>query len=415
MDINRPQTKSQRTRKGKKAWRKNVDIDDVEKGLEQKSEHETLFGKGSADDFILDNEGDSSLVSKTNTKKLKLTEILDKRSNFPGLETERHKHKIQGVSKRDVNRLMKLSGRVQGTSSSEARLLQDGIIKGGKVTTDLWADDVQAVAQPEELKKSSISEWTKPKRQPKTLTEAPIVIKKPATAQVINSGKSYNPSLESWKALINDEFEKESSNEEKRLLLKEHQERIRYLIANLDENEEASDDDDEEEEEEEGKEKNVEGKDVNEETPDEAAFKLSINKPTQVRIKTKTKRNKERKHKQREELQLKLKELKTQIHELEKLDVYEEEVTEKLSNIKSKTAKPPKKLFKYTNINEQLEVKLSDEISDSLRKLKPEGNLLYDEMRKLQDSGKVEARIPVAKRRKYTPKITEKWTYKDFK
>ncbi|CAH2354673.1 ribosome biogenesis protein Nop53p [[Candida] railenensis] len=400
MEAGRPQSKSQRSRKGKRAWRKNVDIEDVEAGLDQKHEHERVFGKDFEDnDFILDTEGDSKLIKKPQSKKLKSQEILDKRSKFPALDVERsNKKKVQGVSKKEIGRLMKLSGRHQGTTASQARLLEDGLVNTN--IDDLWAP-VTEDNTPEEFKKSSYTEWTTPKNQPKTLKETPISIKQ--TKAVINSGKSYNPSFESWKALLNEEFVKESSNEEKRQLLKEHQERIKHLIATMNDNEELDSTDDEAE------------KSAVEVDEDDENIKLSINKPTQVRIKTKTKRNRERKHKEREELQLKLKELKTQIHELEKLEVYEEEVTQKLSNTKKKVAKAPKKLFKYNNLDDQLEIKLSDEISDSLRKLKPEGNLLYDEMKKLQNSGKVEARIPVSKRRKYTPKITEKWTYKDFK
>ena len=35
MEQNKPKTTQQRSRKGKKSWRKNIDIDDVEKGLEK--------------------------------------------------------------------------------------------------------------------------------------------------------------------------------------------------------------------------------------------------------------------------------------------------------------------------------------------------------------------------------------------
>ncbi|CAK7890797.1 ribosome biogenesis protein Nop53p [[Candida] anglica] len=401
MEVNRPQTKSQRSRKGKKAWRKNVDIDDVQAGLHDKSEHERIFGKESSDDFILDNEGDSKLVSKNQPKKLKSLEILDKRSKFPALNVVRNNKKIQGVDRSEVHRLMKLSGRVNGITATEARIAKNGITS--TKVTDLWAEEEETVETPEILKKFSSSEWTKAKNMPKTLNESPIMIK---SADKIISGKSYNPSFESWKALLNEEFTKESGNEEKRQLLKEHQEKIKNLIANLNDNEEEDSSDDEESE------KKATVEEVEEVTKD---FKLSINKPTQVKIKTKTQRNKAFKHKQREELQMKLKELKHQIHELNKLEEYEVEVEEKLSNKRTKREKAPSKLFKYTNVNDQLEIKLSDEISDSLRKLKPEGNLLYDQMRNLQDSGKIEARIPVSKKRKYTPKITEKWTYKDFK
>lgn len=401
MEVNRPQTKLQRSRKGKKAWRKNVDIDDVQAGLHDKSEHERIFGKESSDDFVLDNEGDSKLVSKNQPKKLKSLEILDKRSKFPALNVVRNNKKIQGVDRSEVHRLMKLSGRVNGITATEARIAKNGITS--TKVTDLWAEEEETVETPEILKKFSSSEWTKAKNMPKTLNESPIMIK---SADKIISGKSYNPSFESWKALLNEEFTKESGNEEKRQLLKEHQEKIKNLIANLNDNEEEDSSDDEESE------KKAAVEEVEEVTKD---FKLSINKPTQVKIKTKTQRNKALKHKQREELQMKLKELKHQIHELNKLEEYEVEVEEKLSNKRTKREKAPLKLFKYTNVNDQLEIKLSDEISDSLRKLKPEGNLLYDQMRNLQDSGKIEARIPVSKKRKYTPKITEKWTYKDFK
>jgi hypothetical protein len=61
-----------------------------------------------------------------------------------------------------------------------------------------------------------------------------------------------------------------------------------------------------------------------------------------------------------------------------------------------------------------LEVVLPDELQDSLRRLKPEGNLLKDRMRSMMIRGKVEARkkIPYAKQRKQT--LTEKWSYKDW-
>lgn len=62
-----------------------------------------------------------------------------------------------------------------------------------------------------------------------------------------------------------------------------------------------------------------------------------------------------------------------------------------------------------------LEVVLPDELRDSLRLLKPEGNLLKDRFRSMMLQGKVEARrqIPYAKQKKYT--VSEKWSYKDWK
>ena len=69
----------------------------------------------------------------------------------------------------------------------------------------------------------------------------------------------------------------------------------------------------------------------------------------------------------------------------------------------------------YSRIPEApLEVVLPDELRDSLRLLKPEGNLLKDRFRTMMLQGKVEARrqIPYAKQKKYT--VSEKWSYKDW-
>jgi len=62
-----------------------------------------------------------------------------------------------------------------------------------------------------------------------------------------------------------------------------------------------------------------------------------------------------------------------------------------------------------------LELVLPDELQDSLRLLKPEGNLLDDRFRTLIVQGKLEARKPVLQPKKPKRKSTEKWAYKDFK
>ena len=62
-----------------------------------------------------------------------------------------------------------------------------------------------------------------------------------------------------------------------------------------------------------------------------------------------------------------------------------------------------------------MELQLPDELTDSLRRLKPEGNLLKERFRSLMERGILETRIMpvVAKKKKLT--FTEKWSYKDFK
>lgn len=74
----------------------------------------------------------------------------------------------------------------------------------------------------------------------------------------------------------------------------------------------------------------------------------------------------------------------------------------------------------YANIHNSppekpLELVLPDELQDSLRLLKPEGNLLDDRFRTLIVQGKLESRKPVTQARKAKRKVTEKWMSKDFK
>ena len=61
-----------------------------------------------------------------------------------------------------------------------------------------------------------------------------------------------------------------------------------------------------------------------------------------------------------------------------------------------------------------LDLKLPDEIQNSLRSLKPEGNLLKDRFRNMLVRGKLETRKPIQQPKKKRRTVTEKWTYKDF-
>lgn len=386
MEKNRPKT-SQRSRKGKRAWRKNVDIDDVQVGLEENREKLRLVGD--EDDFVIDNEGS---VNQNQPKKLKTHDILTNKSKIKPLESVRNHNKIQGVDKSKVYKLMKLSGKVMGESKLKARIEKDGLIKKN-VTNDLW-DTVEEDTTPEILQKFSSHSHTRAKVIPKTLLETSLRLESAKDDEVVG-GKSYNPSLDSWKSLITSEFTLESEREAKRQELQQFQDHLKNMVSELDAADEEEDEASDEEEQ------------------VEVDFKLSINQPTKVNIKTKTQRNKEKRHQKRMELQQQLQELKQQLNELAKVDQYKQEIEAKSTNVKK--VKQPKKLYKYDAIARPLEVKLSDELPSNLKNLKPEGNLFYDSMIKLQEHGKIEARLPVSKKRKYKPKVTEKWTYKDFK
>jgi nucleolar protein 53 len=73
-----------------------------------------------------------------------------------------------------------------------------------------------------------------------------------------------------------------------------------------------------------------------------------------------------------------------------------------------------RKLGKIALPEKDLELVLPDELQESLRLLKPEGNLLKERYRNLLVRGKLESRRPISFSKKPRRKATEKWTHKDF-
>ncbi|CAI4956407.1 unnamed protein product [Saccharomyces cerevisiae] len=448
----KPSQYKQSSRKGKKAWRKNIDLSNVEQYMEKKIDHEITHGTSDITSlqndalFHVDVEGDEVLKNKLIKRKqikkvLKSKEILDAvKTNSKIAALNHHKNssgnpnKIQGVSKHELKKLMALAGRVHGESKIKNRVAKDGLVK--TTAGDLWGEESNSKKQkvklpsgikldvekkdqiPEELLKKSTTSWSIASVRPSTLDIEPIAVKE--FTEIPHAGKSYNPNNKAWSELINKEYKEEKAREDERIALEKYKERIRHLMETLDDNEEEESSSNEEEEEEEEEENENENESTQCSGSDKE-IKLSINKPVKNKKKTKYQRNKAKRHEEKVKLQQELKELRQRVKDLE--EVINSEETEILSAIesdsnkvkKSKKNKKHKLGTKYSVIDERLEIKFSDELSDSLRKLKPEGNLLYDTVRKLQSSGKVETRVPVRKGRKYKQKITEKWTHKDFK
>ncbi|CCE62757.1 hypothetical protein TPHA_0D01160 [Tetrapisispora phaffii CBS 4417] len=446
--MSRPSQYKQSSRKGKKAWRKNIDLSDIEKAVAEKNEFEISHGTKDLSDlkddtlFAVDTVGNTELKEKLIKRKqikknLKSREILDAiqtNSKVPALNHPRFnkssnenskKNKIQGVSKKEISRLMAMAGRVQGESVAKNMMAKDGLIKSG--TNDLWGDEPKKKISlpsgieldsklkdqiPEELLNQSTTSWSKPTTKPVTMDLAPIQVKE--FADMPHAGKSYNPNTKDWENLISNEFDKEMVKEEKRVALEEYRARISHLIEVLDDNEEESSDEDE----------NENTKEVSaDEEDEEDLLKLSVNPVVRNKKKTKQQRNKAKKHQEKVRLQEELKKLREQVRKLEDIESLNEdvEIDDQLKNsLKENAVNAPKMNkrnrlgTKYSVIEASVDVKFKDELSDSLRKLRPEGNLLYDTVRKLQSTGKLEARVRKTRPQRKN-KITEKWTYKDFK
>lgn len=455
--MSRPATYKQSSRKGKKAWRKNIDVEDIERNLQEQAQNEINYGVKNVENlkdeslFELDTEGDDRLEKLTKksqhgkvTKSKDILNKINQQSKVPALKTYNkntaNKDKIQGVEKKKIKKLMQLAGRsLKADDKANAHMeRKGGLVKGSK--KDLWGDegankelktpsgfltlkqkDFDSIKNlPKTLLKQSLTSFSKGTVQPESMKKAPIEVFK-FEDSVVNDAKSYNPDMKKWEEFFQKEYLSEKEKDDKRKMIEEYKLKIQHLMDTLDDNEIADSSDDEEEEE-----------DVDdEEDNSENKFKLSINPAVQNKKKNRTQRNKEKRLKERLSLESEIKEVKKQLKELEKVIITEEKELENGNNenkqqdikklpssleIIEKRVQKKRKLGTKQQIMEPLlEIKFKDEMNGSLRKLKPEGSLLYDSMIKLQSKGVIETRGVFRKGRKPKRKVTDKWTYKDFK
>ncbi|EHY59306.1 Ribosome biogenesis protein NOP53 [Exophiala dermatitidis] len=421
--IGAPQQHKQPSRKGKKAWRKNVDITEVQHGLEELRE-EILHGgpiaeKPSEELFAVDTQGSADIKKKYNVQKpLKIDEILTRRSAVPAVDSRKRPHgavtdgviesrkkqKPDWVSKKEVQRLK--------VSINTVSRLDAQNIDGEVSNFDLWSENtaVEQVTKPEE----EYIPKPKPKVAPPTLRKPPVPMtangKPVRPVKQPEAGTSYNPAFEDWDELLNKEGEKELEAERQRLAVAqaaaEKEARIRALAAASETN--PADDD-----------SAWEGFETEHEDQEMLEKKRPKRKTPAQRNKAKRRKEAERiakheermgrKQKQAEQMLLELikrqEEDKLELAQNEQADQAEEGDDRALRRRKRGPALIPEK---------PLEVVLPDELQESLRRLKPEGNLLNDRFRTLLVNGKLEARKPVLQPKKKQVKLTQKWSHKDF-
>lgn len=387
LDLGRPSQKTQRSRKGKKAWRKNIDLDEFEQNLDNVRESEIALGP-QQELFTVDREGtDEGLTSAMKSeKKLKSHEILNARSAFPALpvlhkKKDKPKHKVM----KDRQKLLERAG-FTDKSKIKAELERDGLLKIGKVA-GLWDEAMpsSSITSPTNAIKPQIAQK---RRKP----DAPL----PGTpaVELPHGGQSYNPALEEWKASIFAEHEKLEKEEIKRVQAGEQQARIDAVIAET-----------------QAKLENEQEVDSSDSEVDESEIgRLSVNPPAKLKRKTQAQRNKKLRHKQ---WLFETSQLLQKKHFMKKLA---EEAEKRHVEPKTKP-KRQKQLIRAHSAHpvapQPLAVKLSDELEDSMRRLRPEGNLIMERMRNLQARGLVEARVAV-KKPKSRSKMVEKYSHKHF-
>ncbi|CAG7996214.1 unnamed protein product [Penicillium olsonii] len=422
--VEAPKQFKQPSRKGKKAWRKNVDVTDVQEGLRQLTDAEIKGGlvteKPSDELFTLDTTGNED-IRKSIAKKhkpLKSDEILAKRSMIPALDGRKRgnpnvtdgviqpktkKPKSDWVSQKEYQRLKQVAKDAQPLGKKTENEFYDP-----------WAEDAEPSTTYDDPRFDFLQK-PKPKVEPTTLKHAPVSLaangKAVPSVKMPHAGTSYNPVFEEWDRLLETHGAKAVEAEKKRLEEEAKEAEKQRLI------EEARNDDGE-----------VKSDDESAWEGFESEYEKSewLNKKRPER-KTKVQRNK---IKRRKEAERKAK-WEAQMQKREAQAEHIAKITEELAQ-KEKDAENQsdaddseegddtvlrRRAFggKKRAPEQPLELVLPDELQDSLRLLKPEGNLLDDRFRTLIVQGKLESRTPITQARKAKRKITEKWTAKDFR
>ena len=423
-----PQQHKQPSRKGKKAWRKNVDITSVQQGLESLRDEIRLGGplaeKPAEDIFVVDIAPSEDIKKKHKIQKqLKVDQILAERSAVPAVDNRKRMQSKIGdgiyepsskrqrkdwVSKKEVQRLKRDINKTSllDPDQNEATALTD---------FDLWE---QKPAEPTTLTKAD-EYIPKPQAKvaPQSIRRAPTTLT--ATGKPIkaipnpNAGTSYNPSFEAWDNLITAEGAKEVSAEESRLLASEAAEereaRIAAIAASQDRDQNQSD----YESAWEGFETENEDDMLKKKRPQRKnpmQLKKAKRRQKEEQLARHTKASADRGRRDHEAFMALLKQNLTQ--DISTPDTPEVQIES--SDDGQDQPLRRRKLGPAAIPEKNLEIVLPDELQESLRRLRPEGNLLGDRFRNLLVNGKIESRKPIPPARKKKVKMTEKWSYKDF-
>ncbi|TAQ85019.1 hypothetical protein B7494_g6657 [Chlorociboria aeruginascens] len=426
-----PQQHKQPSRKGKKAWRKNVDVTEIQDGLEEVRDEIIKGGviaeKSSADLFTLDTVGDISIPKKhlKEPKRLRADEIIAQRSAVPAVSMR--KRPGEGTTDGLIEAKRQRTSYVSHKELTRLRHIANGLkketdIEATEASYDPW--DVQRdIEEATQDPRFSFLQKAQKKKAPKTLKQKPIslaasgkdipAVKKP------EGGFSYNPVFTDYEERLVNEGERELAAEQKRRAAIE-EEQIKQEASAISAAEataaEARAELSEWEEDSawEGIESGTEDVRLNSKRPE---------RKTQVQ-RNKIKRRKEEERKAKMAADIKRKnEQASQAKKIAKAVAERDnaravallqELNEDDSSEGDDLELRRRKLGKISLPERDLELVLPDELQESLRLLKPEGNLLKDRYRSLLVRGKVESRRPISFAKKAKRKATEKWTHKDF-
>ncbi|PPJ56912.1 hypothetical protein CBER1_02250 [Cercospora berteroae] len=428
-----PATYSQPSRKGKKAWRKNVDITEVSSGLDN-LRTEIIHGgpvkeKDADQLFATDTTGDAEIARKQKSKKLlKVDEILAARnSKVDPLQPGRKRKVEDHAGSGEGGKRIKANGKyVSHKELSRLRNVADGG-QIGIMVDDQPSDDLWGAPQPQPEEQYTFLEKKKPKVAPATIKQAPtpLTVSGKAVASVLKpaAGKSYNPLVGDWSALLEKEGAAAVEAEKARLAAEAAQAERERIAEEEAAKAEAAEKDEYATDYESAWESEWDG--IQSEGEAEIHVQKQKSRKTPVE-RNKAKARKEREAKEKWEKKQKIRDAQERrIKEIAKEVAAKERARQQraVAVVDDSSASDEdedglqvrKRRFGQIQVPDApLEVTLPDELQDSLRRLKPEGSILTDSYRNKIINGKLEPRKKVGQVKQKQTQRTEKWTYKDW-
>ena len=384
--------------------------------------------------FATDITGDAEIEKKLRGKKLlKSEEILAQRSAVPGLEGRKRKAD-ESVSEPGAGKRVKNGKFVPHKELQRLKDVADNAAGGVRLQDEAPTFDPWAVADDTVTKdpRFSFLDEVKPIQEPTTLRHAPASLaangKRIPSVCKPEAGKSYNPLVGDWSALLEREGATAVENEKARLVAEAAEAEAEARALAEAEKVEAAERDEYATDYESAWESEWEGfQSGAEEQGMSHVQKTPRRKTPAERNKIKARKGREaseaweRKQKVRDAQEKRIKQIAKEVSLRDKargqsIPSHFTPSDDLDSSADEGEVTLARRRFGQLPIPEApLEVVLPDELQDSLRRLKPEGNLTMERYRNLLLNGKLEVRKQQWQRKQRKTERTEKWSYKDWR
>merc|ERR1712051_134799 len=222
-NISRPKVHKKASKKNKRSWRKNTDIEDVEEFLEDQRLEERLGGafdkRTDSDIFVVDNSKATSIdvANNTGVKDPKggrdPTKTPEQRKN-PILKRKEEELAKAGIIRQKLKTAMKQ--RQQQNDRKKATILERTTRRRTKFDFDLWDSDIipsDALKDPVDQNTIDSNEWLQQKTKDHNLNNTRQMKRKPPkgfyskqstlpAVEIPHEGTSYNPSYKDHQDLL---------------------------------------------------------------------------------------------------------------------------------------------------------------------------------------------------------------------